>query len=203
MGNLKIALFSFVAAVSFAFADDFKILFINSGSLNVGGKDRNVGDIIDDRSNIVWKSDRQAVKVQNVKDKTIKVLSSLQQKKLGYKNIFEFVSRTKRLSTRGDGLMDMDGLEEYLNNTFYLLDFEVVESMLETSANSYFQVEFTVDGKHYSKKLKGDAKSFTLEASVFDVNGARNKEVPVKVVYHDENGDELITDRMFVVVLEK
>ena len=186
-----------------AFADDFKLLFVNSGTVNIGGKDCKVGDVIADKAVINWSSDKQAIKVQNTSNKSIKVISAVQQKKEGFKSIFDFMTKTGHLSTRGDGLMGIEGLEEYLSNTFYLIDEEKVESMLETTGSSYFQVEFSVNGKSYTKKLKGDAKSFTLDAATFNVAGAEGKEIPVKISYNDEDGSEVITDKMKVVVLAK
>ena len=127
----------------------------------------------------------------------------MQQKKEGLKSIFDFMTKTGHLSTRGDGLMGIEGLEEYLSKTFYLLDEEKVESMLETTGSSYFQVEFSVSGKSYTKKLKGDAKSFILDADSFNVAGSEGKEIPVKISYKDAEGSEVITDKMKVVVLAK
>lgn len=190
-----------LAIVSSVYADDFKLLFVNSGSINIGGKDLKVGDVVSDKASISWANDKQAIKVQNLNDKSIKVISAMQQKKLGFVNIFDYVTKTKKLSTRGDGLMGIEGLEEYLSNTFYLVDEEKVESMLETTGSSYFQVEFSVNGKSYTKKLKGDEKSFTLDAATFNVAGAEGQEIPVKISYIEEDGSETITDKMKVVVL--
>ncbi len=201
MNKTTIALALSLALAGSALADDFKLLFINSGTVNIGGKDHKVGDIVADNAAITWANDKQAIKVQNVSNKSIKVISAVQQKKLGFKSIFEFMNKTGHLSTRGDGLMGIEGLEEYLANTFYLIDEEKVESMLETTASSYFQVDFSVDGKNYTKKLKGDAKSFTLDAATFNVKGADGVEIPVKISYCDEEGTEVITDKMKVVVL--
>ena len=193
---------SLTMAVS-ASADDFKLLFVNSGTINIGGKERKVGDVVPDKATINWSSDKQAIKVQNVSNKSMKIISAMQQKQVGSKSIFDFMTKTGHLSTRGDGLMGVEGLEEYLRNTFYLLDFEKVESMLETTDKAYFQVEFSVKGKSFTKKLKGDAKSFTLDAETFSVAGAEGIEIPVKISYCDEEGTEVITDKMKVVVLAK
>lgn len=193
---------SLTMAVS-AFADDFKLLFVNTGTVNIGGKDCKAGEVVSDKAVIAWSSDKQAIKVQNVSDKKIKVLAAMQQKQLGVKNIFDFLTKTGHLSTRGDGLMGIEGLEEYLSNTFYLIDSEKVESMLETTDKAYFQVEFSVKGKSYTKKLKGDAKSFTLDTETFNVAGAEGLEISVKISYCDEEGTEVITDKMKVVVLAK
>ena len=203
MTKTTIAIAFSLAMAGSVCADDFKLLFVNSGTINIGGKDRTVGEVVADNAAINWSSDKQAIKVQNVSNKNIKVISAVQQKKLGFKSIFDFMTKTGHLSTRGDGLMGVEGLEEYLSNTFYLLDEEKVESMLETTGSAYFQVEFTVNGKSYTKKLKGDAKSFTLDAATFNVAGAEGKEIPVKISYCDEEGAEVITDKMKVVVLAK
>lgn len=201
MAKTTLALAITLALSASAFADDFKLLFVNSGTVNIGGKDCKVGDVIADKAIINWSSDKQAIKVQNTSNKSIKVLSAVQQKKEGFKSIFDFMTKTGHLSTRGDGLMGIEGLEEYLSDTFYLLDEEKVESMLETTDKAYFQVEFSVKGKSYTKKLKGDAKSFTLDAETFNVVGAEGAEIPVKISYCDEDGTEVVTDKMKVVVL--
>ena len=75
--------------------------------------------------------------------------------------------------------------------------------MLETTGSSYFQVEFSVSGKSYTKKLKGDAKYFILDADSFNVAGSEGNEIPVKISYKDAEGSEVITDKMKVIVLAK
>ncbi len=189
--------------VASAFADSYKLLAINSGTININGKDCKVGDIFADDAEINWSSDMQAIQVQNTTNKRIMTIAAMQQKKTETKSIFDIITKTGILSTRGDGLMTIEGLEEYLSKTFYLLDEERVESMLETTKKSYFQVEFSVKGKSYKKKLKGDKKSFTLDATTFKVPGAEGMEIPVKISYIGEKGSDVVTDKMKVVVLPK
>jgi len=201
--------FSLLAVASMitisAIADNYKIVFINTPSIEIGGKQLKVGDVFSDADAVSWTTDKQAMKVQNVNTKTLKVYASQQFSKVGAKSLFDFMEKSGHLSTRGDGLMDLDGLTEYLSDTFYLVDAERVESMIETTKEVYFQAVFSVNDKQFKEKLAGGEDYFILDPSVFVKAGAGSAELPVIINYIDNKAGETeqITDKMKIVIVEQ
>ena len=186
---------------SAAFCGPVKILFLNTPTINIGGKKLKVGDTFDDAAMIKWQSAKQAMKVQNLTTKKQQLIAARQAQ--GTKSLKDFFSKTNHLSTRGDGLMGVEGLEEYLNNTFYLLDSITIKSMLETNESSYFIATFLIENKQKKVKLSGNSESFTIDKTILNGIEAANMpdEIHVNIYYHDdgETEDELISDKMIVV----
>lgn len=200
--NKKLCIASICTIISSAaFGEPVKILFLNTPSINIGGKNLKVGDSFDDAATINWQSAKQAMKVQNVKSKKQQLVAARQAQ--GTKSLKDFFSKTNHLSTRGDGLMGIEGLEEYLNNTFYLLDPITIKSMLETNGKSYFIATFQIGSEQKKVKLSGDSESFTIDKTILDgIEETRlPDEINVSIYYHEdgETEDELISDKMVIV----
>ena len=186
---------------STAFCNPVKILFLNTPTINIGGKNLKVGDTFDDAAIIKWQSAKQAMKVQNLTTKKQQLIAARQAQ--GTQSLKDFFSKTNHLSTRGDGLMGVEGLEEFLNNTFYLLDPIIIKSMLETNEKSYFVATFKIGNELKKVKLSGSADSFTIDSNIFKGLDAASlpEEIHVSIYYHDdgEDEDELISDKMVIV----
>lgn len=203
--NKRLCIISVCTLISSAaISGPVKILFLNTPTINIGGKNLKVGDTFDDAATIKWQSAKQAMKVQNLTTKKQQVIAARQAQ--GSQSLKDFFSKTNHLSTRGDGLMGIEGLEEYLNNTFYLLDPITIKSMLETTESSYFKASFQVGSEQKSVKLSGDSESFTIDDTIF--NGVDRSSLPEEVhvsIYYHEDGeaeDELISDKMILVPIE-
>lgn len=200
--NKKLCIVSICTMISCAaVSGPVKILFLNTPTINIGGKNLKVGDTFDDAATINWQSAKQAMKVQNLTTKKQQIIAARQAQ--GSKSLKDFFSKTNHLSTRGDGLMGIEGLEEYLNNTFYLLDPITIKSMLETNESSYFIATFQIGNEQKKVKLSGNSESFTIDRTIF--NGIEEASLPDEIhvsIYYHEDGeaeDELISDKMIIV----
>ncbi len=200
--NKKLFIISICTMMSCAaVGEPVKILFLNTPTINIGGKNLKVGDTFDDAATINWQSSKQAMKVQNLTTKKQQIIAARQAQKA--KSLKDFFSKTNHLSTRGDGLMGIEGLEEYLNNTFYLLDPITIKSMLETNENSYFIATLHIGDMQQKVKLSGNSESFTIDKTILDGIEETNlpDEIHVSIYYHEdgEAEDELISDKMIIV----
>ena len=59
----KVLLLLLLCVTTTAVAEDFKILFVNTGTIRIGGKDLERGDVFSDSDKIAWTDAKQAVKV--------------------------------------------------------------------------------------------------------------------------------------------
>ena len=51
-----------------ATAQDFKVLFVNTGTVRIGGKDLSAGDVFNQSETIQWSDDKQAIKALSLSD---------------------------------------------------------------------------------------------------------------------------------------
>lgn len=103
-----------------AFADKYKVLYVNSSDIRIGNKSIAVGNIFDDKETITWTSEQQAMKVINLDTKRVMVFAARALKKKKATTLYEYLTNTKHLSTRG---INQNRIEEWqMDTTLYLLD---------------------------------------------------------------------------------
>lgn len=104
----------------FAFADRYKVLYVNSSDIRVGNKVISVGNIFDDKETIKWTSELQAMKVINLNTKRVMVFAAKALKKKKSSSLYEYLTGIKHLSTRE---LNHNNIEEWqMDTTLYLLD---------------------------------------------------------------------------------
>ena len=79
----------------------YKVLYVNSGTVKIGGKTAEAGMVFDETDRIAWSSDRQALKVQNLSNDRVLVIAARSFQKKDSKSLANYLSRVKHLSTRG------------------------------------------------------------------------------------------------------
>ena len=93
-----LALFSVTLHIN---AVRYKVLYVNSGTVKIGGKTAEAGLVFDETDKIIWSSDRQALKVQNLSNDRVMVIAAKSFQKKDSKSLADYLSRVKHLSTRG------------------------------------------------------------------------------------------------------
>lgn len=103
------------------FADKYKVLYVNSTGIKIEKKNAAVGSIFSDKDKIVWTDDQQAMKVVNINTNRVIVLAAKALKKKKSSSLYEYLTSTKRLSTRD--LKNRNKMEEWqIDSIIYLLD---------------------------------------------------------------------------------
>lgn len=120
-GKKKTLLVALLMIACSVYADKYKVLYLNSPNIRVGNKTVVVGDVIDDKDAIKWTSEQQAMKVMNLNTKRMMVLAAKALKKKNVSSLYEYLTSTKRLSTRNPRKNRI--IEEWqLDSTLYLMD---------------------------------------------------------------------------------
>lgn len=184
----------------FAYADNYKILWINSPTIKIGDKVCKEGDIFSDNNVIHWSSSAQAFDAQNIDTKSIRTFAASDFKKLGSKSVKNYFFRKGQLSSRGE--MCLDSLRKYLSDEFYLHDIISVETKERMDDQHYFLVSYHVNGEIVQKRLNGDNGRFTINRSFFPENTPM-PEFTLTVLYvNKESGKEdLLTNSMKIILL--
>lgn len=71
MRHTLLTMFLFIAAV--AFADDYKILYLSTETIIIGGKTLRVGDTFNDKSIINWTLACQSMRIKRINGKGVKI----------------------------------------------------------------------------------------------------------------------------------
>ena len=109
-----------MAAIS-VLADKYKVLYVNSPDIRIGANNAVIGNVFTDRDKIVWGNDRQAIKVLNLNTNRVIVLAAKALKKKNASSLYEYLTSTKHLSTRG--IRRPKAIETWqIDSTLYLLD---------------------------------------------------------------------------------
>lgn len=155
-------------------AEDFKILFINTGSIKIGKNTCVAGDVFSDAERIFWKDGKQAMKVLSLESKKQYVLVSEDFKQRKLKSAKDFIVKNNRLSTRGIGnlktVANQVGEKVYwFNPTLVTLDYEL-------EVGEYFflmikdkELKLEMDGQQLvlDERIWGDANPSPTEADLY------------------------------------
>ena len=162
--------------LSYASADNYKVLFINDASLTYNnGKKVKVGDTFSDVNAIKWAKDKQAVKVFNLTTKKqMLMLGKQYMRKAG----MDALISSNRLST--NDFMDTsdapktiyEKLGSVFESQYDLLDSIELPAEVELNEKCYFQATYKYGDTMLTKKLKSkNGNTVILDKSIFEVDG--------------------------------
>ena len=183
---------------------DYRILFLNTPSIVIGGKVLKVDDTFAGDAIIKWTSPKQAMRVLNTATGEQRVFVADDFSKANANSLQAYLSRTKRLSTDSAGAPAIASLAAYLNNRFYPLDRLDIATGVPTDARHYFFITYNFNGEEITKAVPNVDGTFTLTLSTFYFTGRKaSDEVVVKVYYYDKDADRVtpVCENMRIVPL--
>ena len=165
-----------------AFADRYKVLYLNSSDIRIANKTAAVGSIFDDRETINWTSDQQAMKVVNLNTNRVMVFAAKALKKKKASSLYEYLTGNKHLSTRS--LSPRNREEWQLDTTLYLLDtlYLHVPSKRQQSAKTKIvfrqggEMPLSVKGNRYviTRSLFGRQMSRPIRADIIEYDRSKD-----------------------------
>ena len=176
---LLLILFAFCASISM-FAQDFKILFLNTETIRVGEKNLAVGDCFYKSETIHWSDAKQAMEVLSLQDNNQYVFASPDFKKRKMKSAQDFLVKSNRLSTRGSG--SISSVARKLSDTIYAIDTTMIPVDYIPDESEYFYV-MKMD-RRFVLEFKDNHLIFSHEI------WSENEPVEVDLFYHFADGEE-------------
>lgn len=167
-----ILILTLFASVSL-YAEDFKILFVNSESIKIGKTVRKASDTFSDTEKIYWEDGKQAMKVISIESKKQYVLVSEDFKKKKMKTAKDYIFKNHRLSTRGIGRLSDVG--EQVGDLIYWFDPTLITIDYELEEGDYFFLRVDekdlpidiVDGQLvFDSRIWGDTEPRQIEADL-------------------------------------
>ena len=192
--------------VTTMFADDYKILMMNTKTIRIGTRIYKKGDTFSGDSVIFWEKDKQALKAQNLTTKEIRLFAEPEFRAIGCKTIKEYYVKNNHLSTRSNVLTLEDMKEELAGiETFYLLDTIYIKSPMPIDSTRYFYVSYDNEGKSEKKVLKmKDDILIVINRSIFPVNDTIS-EMSMSMFYYKKGieDDYLLSDSMRIMLIPR
>lgn len=185
---------------------DYKILFINTPSISIDGKELKVRDTFAPGATIKWSSPRQAMKVLDMRtgEKLVFMADDFRKAHAASSSDYmSYLAKTRSLSTDGASAQSTFAwLASYLNDRFYLLDSLDIDTGMTTDSRHYFFITYMRGGKEVTKAVPNRNGVFSITPSTLN-SGGKSAEVRVKVYYYDKDSDKVSTvcDNMTIVCL--
>lgn len=142
------------------FADDYRIVLINKGTVSIGGKKMQKGDTFTDKDIIRWESEQQAIKAINLTTKRTIVLAAVQMKKVGCSSLLDYVVFTNQLSVR-------DYTQSYSHTEQYLLDTLTLALPADPADITNIKIVYSYLGKKITKNLSMCGNDMVITRQLF------------------------------------
>ena len=193
----KVCLLLLVMIVSLViWADNYKILQLNTASIKIGKRNCSKGDVFSDKSVIYWGQKKQAFKAQNLKTKEIKLFVESDFRAKGCKSIKDYYVKTNRLSSRGSESSALDDISD----TIYLCDSVIMDIPVQLDSTHYCYIVYDNEGEKIQKCLKSKEQSFIIDKNLFDEK-VMEKDVQLSLFYYTPEEEFLLKDSLTIVFI--
>lgn len=192
-----------LVSVLAASADDFKILYLTSSDITIGGRTYKVGDTFAGNAAINWTAPRQAMKVLNTVTKKQSLVVA--EKYAGCKSadMNSYFVQSKQLSTRQGELINTMELGIVLGDTHYMLDSISVRTSLPADADHFFFASYDYKGETINKKLTCRDGELIFDRNLYSIDGKAIEpfDLVLSVWYMDRTAGNrtLVTDKMTIL----
>ena len=183
-------------------ADDYKILKMNTSSIKIGKRICKSGDVFSDQDKILWSADKQAIKVQNLKTKEIRLFVGNDFFTKKSTSIKDYYVKTNHLSTRGN-MMTLDEFAEQLPDTLYLWEDITMELPFAPEDSSFFFIAYKdKNGSDRKSMLETADDSITVSRQSFGSEEDRD-EIAVSFNFHDGfyGEDSVLKDTVRIIMI--
>lgn len=175
-------------------AKEYRILFLNTATISIGGKDLKKGDTFDDRDIIAWQKTDQAMKVVEVESGKVHVVAAKTMRSTQSKSLLDYIGSYIKLSSRNPD----DGT---VMNGEYMLDSLVIDVLDNPDVERYV-MEYTLQGKKYNCELtRLDATHIVILRSDFAESWAEPLTLDIRCVRKDNPNEEIMISGLVLLPL--
>ena len=189
----KVLLLLLLCVTTTAVAEEFKILFVNTGTIRIGGKDLERGDVFSDSDKISWTDAKQAIKVLSLTSHKQYVFVSTDFNERKLKSAKDYLVKTNRLSTRGSGSLSSVGRQ--IGETLYVIDTTSVSINYTPDDSEFFFL--LSDGKRHELEYQDGKLIFSPDLW----NGVQESKTVDLYFRHSDNEEELVIEGLNIIPL--
>ena len=177
-------------------ADNYKILQLNTSYVKIGNRNCTKGDVFSDEAVIFWEKDKQAFKAQNLKTREIRLFAEPDFRAKGSKTIKDYYVKTNRLSARG---MEFSVLDE-IPDTIYLCDTLAMEMPVIMDSIHYCYIIYNNEGREVKQRLNNQDQSFVIDKKLFGEDLMKDN-LRVSLLYHMPEEDYPLKDSLTIMFI--
>lgn len=187
-------------------ADSFKILYLTTPTITIGGKVCKVGDVFPGDAAITWTAPRQAMKVLDTATKKQSLVVAEKYRGSKSADMNSYFVQSKQLSTRRGELINTMELGMVLAEQHYLLDSIAIPTSLPVDDSHFFFASYDYNGETINKKLTYRDGELIFDRSLYSIDGKAITpfDVVLSVWYMDRSAGNrtLVTDKMALLPVE-
>lgn len=144
-------------------ADNYRVLYANSRNIKIGNKNAKKGLTFNDKEPITWTSDKQALKVINLSNNRVIVITQKGFNRKKTKSIADYLSKVKHLSTREYNTTNL-----VADTVLYLLDTLLIDAGKHYGDNMIDEVYVNINGQSIVTKVQKteNKKEFILSRNI-------------------------------------
>lgn len=199
---IRIFLLTLILSTAITAAADYRIIFLNTPSIRINGRELKINDIFHPSSQVEWNSPRQAMKIADTRTGEQKLLVASQYQKSKARTIENYISGVKHLSSRGIGASNAVALRARLTDHFFFTDSLRIETGFPTDHHRFFYISYVYNGEEINKMIPNENGAFTITKDIFTIDGKAIPpfEATLTVNYLDETTGKvtLVTDSMII-----
>ena len=175
-------------------AQEYEILWMNTKTIRIGGKDLVTGDVFSAKDKIRWASDKQAMKVLSLSDYKEYVLTSPDYKQEKVNNTKDFFNRLKQMSTRGSG--SLSSVASTMNRTIYVADTTMISIDYVPDKSEFFYV-IDDGGRHALGYRNGQLVLYP------EIWAGKEVVEPGLFFHYADGGEERVSEHIRIVALPR
>jgi len=165
--------------ISYALADNYKVLFVNDTHLRFvksinHGKKVERGDLFSDVKDILWEQEKQAVKVINTKTmKQSLLVGKYWVKKSGIDALIHerHLSTHKKNDESAQDTLSYENLPFIFDEEYDLLDSIEINANAILPSTGYFRATYEYNDTIITKKLASEENTIVIDTTLFNVDG--------------------------------
>lgn len=179
----------------------YKIKYINTPTITIGGKKLSVGDKFDSKSKISWQSDRQAMKVISDDNQIVYLSPNILAQKNPPKNLRDFLTGERSANVRGGTPISVADHRELFEACFVLLDSLSFDVGWKMNPSSHFYARTNNLDKNFLIDLPYDGQTTFIPREAFEnlIDKIDSVTLSIYYVYDFDGPDQEIielTDNM-------
>ena len=164
-------------------ADKYKVLYTNSSKIKIADKLAVKGLVFEDRNQIQWTSNDQAIKVLNMTTNRISIIPAVVYKKNRAESLYDLLVKVNHMSTRGYGAVKIEA-----DTICYLLDTLRIDAGVHYGKSISDLAILVMDGDTIITNLqKNNKNEFVLTRKIY--GGKKAKPAYLDVVETDTDKD--------------
>ena len=190
----KLLLISLLAVSVILRAEDFKILYVNTGTVKIGKTLCSNGDVFNGDDKIYWSNKNQAIKALSLETKKQYIFVSDDFKKRKLKSARDLIIKSNRLSTRGLG--DLSSVASQVEDRLYWLNSIAIPIDYEPEQGEYFFLK--IQGQEVM--LAYDDGQLIIDDSIW--SGGEQIPIITELYFHHNDGEnESIKSEVLIIPL--